>query len=138
LRLPEEKLRKLLGITPLLYRSKGTKHCVKQLVYTLTDETPIIIDCADELTESEKELFGEKKGHFYLILESRPKIDPELFDYLIKQFIPINAYYTTIFLNERQTDNAIGDFCFLGINSVISNKKQTAIGTSILEEGLTL
>jgi phage tail-like protein len=133
--LPEKILRKLLGVIALLYKTKGTKNCIKRLVYCLTDEVPTIIDCADELVENERNVFSAKNGHFYLMLKSRPDIDLELFNYLIKQFIPINTHYTTVFLNENRT---IGNFCFLGINSTISNKKQPIVGTSILGEDLRL
>ncbi|MDR2577967.1 MAG: hypothetical protein LBC70_04020 [Chitinispirillales bacterium] len=137
LRLPENKLRKLLDVIALLYRTKGTKNCVKRLVYALTDEIPVIIDCADELTESVREVFEAQSGHFYLILKSSPPdIDLELFNYLIKQFIPINARYTTVFLDEKR--RAIGGFCFLGVNTILSDEKPLIAGASTLEGNLTL
>jgi len=135
LRLPEKIVRKLLGALAQLYKTKGTKNCLKLLVYTLTGETPVIVDCADELTENERRLFGAQNGHFYLMLKSRPDIVPDLFNCLIKQFIPINAYYTTVFLDENRN---IGRFCFLGVNSIITDKKQPVVGASRLGEDLRL
>jgi phage tail-like protein len=133
--LPEKNFRKLLSVIALLYKIKGTKDCVKLLVYALTGEVPLIIDCAEEMSESRRAVFGAQNGHFYIMLNSRPGIDPGLFNYLIKQFIPVNAHYTTVFLSENRV---IGGFCFLGMNSIISTPKRPIAGESRLGEDLRL
>jgi len=132
--LPENRLRKLLGVSSLLYRIKGTKNCIKLLIYALTGKFPIIIDCADDLSESEKRLFVTEDGHFYLLLKSRPDIDLDLFHYLIKQFIPITSFYTTIFLDENK---CMGNYCFIGKNH-ISDKKHLVVNASVLGGDLRL
>lgn len=102
---------RLLSITGLLYRLKGTSNCIKLLIYALTGEMPVIEEMSFK--------------YFRLLMKNRPDIGEERLKKLITRFVPVGVRFKIIYPDE------IGLY-ILGMNSVLADAKPVIVGEAFL------
>lgn len=133
----EDKLRKLLLRIVDLYKIKGTKKAVSDIVEFYTDTKPIIVEqysvIHNEFYERNKKcvqnLFGKNGYVFTVILDSYTIEDSDQYIALLKlinMFKPAETICNLVVLN----NNIYLDYhCYLGVNSYLSQNNQMILNT---------
>lgn len=141
--LEEKILRKLVQNLYSLYKIKGTKKALKNLVKIILDEECIIVErnlLETSLTREEEEiinrLYGNEMQDITLMInrKAEEKIQARL-QYFLKQFLPIRCRLNLVFYGEC---SSMDSYCYLDRNARIhttpkgSLDKQRLLDESVL------
>ncbi len=129
----EDRLRLLLKNAVRLYRIKGTRPALEEIIQLYTGRTPLIIE-QFETAESEqwkadgetlRRLYGSR--HTFTVLMPQGGCSPD--DYakvyrVIDKFKPVDAVCNLVYLESAMI---LGRHCYLGVNSRISRSEELVL-----------
>lgn len=126
----EDRLRKLVKNAVRLYRVKGTRQALCQVLELYTGHTPMIIeqfepastDAWRQDTAVMRRLYGESQYTFTVIM---PQAMASPDDYakiwkVIEAFKPVDAICNLVFLEDAMV---LGRHCYLGMNTCVGRSK---------------
>ena len=127
----QDKIRFLMYRLVEIFKSKGTKASILNMVENYIGEKPIIVEkfriCENDFYEKEKtiidNLFGKNNFFFtVIIVNSNLKSNEEYINLIkiIKDLIPIDAICNLVVLSKNIS---LGYHSYIGINSYISNSR---------------
>ena len=135
----EERLRRFLKHAVGLYRIKGTREALRQVIELYTGQTPRIIEqfelAACQIWRRDagalRRLYGESR-YTVTILMPGTGSDPDGYAKLwkiIQAFKPVDAICNLVFMNN---EIILGQHCYLGMNSRIGRSRSLVLdGTSV-------
>ena len=135
----EERLRAFLKSAARLYRIKGTREALKQVVQLYTGQTPLIIEqfepAACQIWRRDaaalKRLYGASR-HTVTVLMPGARGDPDAYAKLwkvIQAFQPVDAICNLVFMNDEMI---LGQHCYLGMNARIGRSRGLVLdGTAV-------
>ena len=135
----EERLRVFLKNAVRLYRIKGTRAALREVIELYTGQTPWIIEQFEPAscqiwrrdTAALRRLYGESR---YTVTVLMPGAQRDADDYaklwkIIAAFKPVDAICNLVFVND---EIILGQHCYLGMNSRIGRSRGLVLdGTSV-------
>ena len=126
----EARLRRFLGSAARLYRIKGTRTALRQVVELYTGETPLIIEQFEPASTqiwrrdgaALRRLYGASRYTVTVLLPGagRSSDDYAKLYKLIAAFKPVDAICNLVFWND---EILLGQHCYLGMNSRIGRSR---------------
>lgn len=134
----EEKMRTLVKNAVHLYRIKGTKRALCEVLDLYTGQLPLIIEqfepaSADvwrQDTAALRKLYGGSKYTFTVIMP-RMRPDPDSYAKIwkvIEAFKPVDAVCNLVFLEDAIV---LGRHCYLGMNTRITSSKELVLDGTV-------
>lgn len=131
----EEKLRKLLKRVISIYKKKGTKKALSDMIETYIGIRPIIVeqfsvvnnDYYRESKEHIETLYGSNKYVFSVIIPAKDHIGPETYAELLRiinMMKPIDSICNLVVLNN---EIYLDHHCYLGVNTYTSKSEQIVL-----------
>ena len=138
----EQKLRELMQSAVRLYRIKGTKPALQEVIQLYTGQKPLIIEqfetASSELWKADGEtlrrLYGGSSHTFTVLM---PQTDCSSDEYaklyrVIEKFKPVDAICNLVFLENVMI---LGRHCYLGVNSRIGRSEELVLDTGASAPG---
>lgn len=137
----EEKLRKLIKKCVKIYKMKGTKRAIAQIVEEYTGVEPIIVEqfdvkenmYYDKQKEVVENLFGNNGYVFTVMLPESQVKDDESYVELLKvigSVKPVDSICNLVVLGDRIY---LDHHCYMGMNSFISRNEDLALDGEVRE-----
>lgn len=138
----EQKLRALLRNAVRLYRMKGTKQAVQEVIQLYTDQKPLIIEqfetASSELWKADGETLQRLYGgssHTVTVLMPHGERGPDEYAKIyrvIDKFKPVDAICNLVFLENAMI---LGRHCYLGVNSRIGRSEELVLDAGVSAPG---
>lgn len=127
---PEGKLRSLLKQAAGLYRIKGTRRALEQVVELYTGYAPRIVEQFEPASqpiwrqdqEALERLYGKRRQTFTVLMPGKaggPEEYARLYQ-IIQSFKPVDAVCNLVFMNDELI---LGQHCYLGMNSILGRSR---------------
>ncbi len=139
----EDRLRVLLKNAVRLYRLKGTKTALRELIELYSGQAPLIIEqfetSGSELWQFDREtlrrLYGRGSHTFTVLMPQGEDRSPDAYAKLyrvIDKFKPVDAICNLVFLDDAMI---LGEHCYLEINSRISRSEKLVLDAGAASPG---
>ncbi len=131
----EERLRDLLKKSVEIYKKKGTKKALQEIIETYIGVTPIIVE---QFSVTDNDYYNESKSHienlygsdrytFTVIISSKETISPETYIELLRiinMMKPIDSICNLVILNN---EIYLDHHCYLGINTYAAKSENIVL-----------